>query len=179
MSGRKLRQLRQLILGILVLAATPLMATTVMRMELPALVKASDSIVQGHGEAIETRFESDKMVYTYISVGVDDPLKGERRRSLLVRQMGGKIGAMTMWIAGAPQFKEGDQVIVFLRNRRDGTFDVVGLNQGKYDIVDDFAVANVSGVSIMDPKTGTISDEGFVDKAPLAAFKAKIRELAQ
>ncbi len=178
MTSRKLRQLRGLILGIFVMAG-PLMATTITKMELPALVKASDSIVQGRVEGVESRFESDRMVYTYIRVVVEEPLKGERSRSILVRQLGGKVGAMTMWIAGSPRFKEGDQVIVFLRNRRNGTFDIVGLNQGKYDIVDDFAVANVSGVSIMDPKTGTISDTGFVDKAPLAAFKAKIRELVQ
>ena len=41
------------------------------------------------------------------------------------------------------------------------------------------AVANVSGVSILDPKTGLMSDGGFVDKAPLETFKAKIRELAR
>jgi hypothetical protein len=163
---------------VLSLLVTPLFATTVQKMELPQLVSASDNVVQGRVESIEARFE-DRTIHTYISVVVDDPLKGDRRRRLLIRQLGGKIGAKTVWIAGMPEFKTGDQVIVFLKDRQDGTFDIVGLNQGKYDIVNDYAVSNVSGVTILDPKTGRMSEMPFVDKAPLETFKAKIRELTR
>ena len=175
--NRQISQLGPLIL-VLAILATPLFATTVQRMELPQLVSASDNIVQGRVESVEARYEGN-MICTYVSVAVDDPLKGDRRRTVLVRQLGGRIGAKTIWIAGMPQFKTGDQVIVFLRNRRDGTFDVIGLNQGKYNIVDGAAVANVSGVTILDPKTGLMSDAGFVEKAPLEAFKTRIRELVR
>jgi hypothetical protein len=161
---------------IMAMLATPVFATTVQKMELQQLVAASDSIVQGTVESVEARYE-EKMIYTYVSIVVDDPLKGEQRRTVLLRQIGGTIGAKTVWISGMPQFRAGQQVIVFLRNRQDGTFDVIGLNQGKYDIIDDNAVANVSGVTILDPKTGLMSERGFVEKAPLLAFKAKIREL--
>src|SRR5262249_26289337 len=105
------------ILSIVVMATT-LFATTVQKMELQELVSTSDSIVQGHVEGVEARYE-EKMIYTYISITVDDPIKGERRRTVLVRQLGGTIGAKTVWIAGMPGFKPGDQVIVFLRNRQD------------------------------------------------------------
>src|SRR5438128_1068206 len=71
---------------------------------------------------------------------------------------------MNVWVAGMPQFKIGDQVVVFLRNQQDGTFDVVGLNQGKYEIVNELAVANVSGVTLLDGKTGQLSDGAFVIK---------------
>jgi hypothetical protein len=160
----------------IVLLACPVFATTVQKMELAELVSTSDSIVQGRVESVEARYEN-KLVYTYISVVVDDPIKGERRRTVLVRQIGGKIGARTTWVAGMPLFKAGDQVIVFLKNRQDGAFDVIGLNQGKYDIVENYAVAHVSGVSVMDPKTGLMSEAGFVEKAPVETFKSKIREL--
>lgn len=158
--------------------ASPLFGTTVEKMELPQLVSAADNIIQGRVEAIEARYESNR-IYTYISIIVDDPLKGDRRRAVLVRQLGGTIGAKRTWIPGMPQFKSGSQVIVFLRDRHDGTFDIAGLNQGKYDIDDNFAVANVSGITVLDPKTGVMSDGGFVNKAPLEAFKAKIRELVR
>ena len=162
---------------ILVLAlATPLLATTIQKMELQQLVTTADSIVQGRVETVEARYE-ERMIYTYVSVMVDDPLKGDRRRTVLLRHMGGTIGAKTVWIPGMPQFKPSEHVIVFLRNRQDGTFDVIGLNQGKFDIVNDYAVANVTGVSILDPKTGLMSERGFIEKAPLEAFKSKIREL--
>jgi hypothetical protein len=118
-------------------------------------------------------------IYTYISLSVEDPLKGDARRSLVVRQVGGSAGGRTTWIAGMPQFKSGDSVIVFLRNRGDGTFDITGLNQGKYDIVNGYAVANVSGVTLLDPTSGALSDAGFVDRVRLETLKAKIRELAR
>jgi len=156
--------------------ATSVFATIVQKMELQQLVATADSIVQGRVESVEARYE-ERTIYTYISIVVDEPLKGDRRRTVLLRQMGGRIGAKAVWIAGMPQFNSGDQVIVFLRNRQDGTFDVIGLNQGKYDIVNDYAVANVAGVSILDPKTGLISEKAFVDKVPLETFKTKIREL--
>ena len=175
--SHRLHKLLTLTLGVLTLAA-PFFATTVLKMELPQLVSASDSIVQGRVESVQARYENNR-IYTYVSLVVEDPLKGERRRAVLLRQLGGTIGAKRTWVAGMPEFKSGDQVIVFLRDRRDGTFDVTGLNQGKYEIVNDFAVANVSGITIVDPKTGFTSDANFVEKAPLEAFKSKIRELAR
>ena len=164
-----------LCLGLLAGSAS---ATTVPKMELPELVSASDSIVQGRVESVESRWEND-LAYTYVSVIVDEPLKGERRRALLIRQIGGKIGSLNVTVSGMPKFKARDQVILFLKRRQDGTFDVVGLNQGKYEILDNFAVANVSGITLVNPKTGQLTDAGFMDKAPLEAFKARIRGLVK
>lgn len=177
MINRSLRAFLALVFSVAILAA-PLWATTVRKMDLPELVSASDSIVQGRVDSVEARWESN-LAYTYVSVSVVDPLKGERRRSLLIRQLGGKIGSLNVTVSGMPIFRNGDQVIVFLKGQTGGTFNVVGLNQGKYEIVDDFAVANVSGLTLVDPKTGLLSDAGFVDKAPLEAFKTKIRGLVR
>jgi hypothetical protein len=153
-------------------------ATTVKKMELPELVSLSDSIVEGTVESVEARWE-DKSIYTYTSIRVDEGMKGAPRRALMVRQPGGKIGSLNVNAPGTPQFKQGDQVIVFLRDRRDGTFDVVGLGQGKYDIQENFAVTNVSGMTLADPKTGQLMEAGRADRKPLDSFKAKIRELVR
>lgn len=163
---------------IMTITAVPLIATTVPKMELAQLVSTADSIVQGRVDSVESRWE-DKLAYTYVSITVDDPLKGERRRTVMVRQLGGKIGSLNVTVAGMPKFEPGTQVIVFLKSQQNGTFDVVGLSQGKYEIVDDYAIANVSGLTLLDPKTGQLTDAGFVEKAPLETFKAKIRGLLQ
>jgi hypothetical protein len=165
-------------LFVVAMLTVTLFATTVEKMELPQLVSASDSIVQGRVESVESRYEANR-IYSYISIAVDDPLKGQRRRTVMLRQLGGTIGSRRTWVAGMPQFNVGDEVILFLRDRRDGTFDVTGLNQGKYDIVNDFAVANVTGLAILDSRTGRMSESGFVEKAPLESFKARIRELVR
>ena len=104
-----------------------------MRMELPQLVKQSDSIVQGHVDDVSVQWDSTRNIaLTSITITVDDPMKGERRRSIVIRQIGGKVGALTMGVSGMPQFEKGEQVIVFLKMQSDGTFMVLGLNQGKY-----------------------------------------------
>jgi hypothetical protein len=155
-------------------------ASTVRKMELPDLVRNSDSIVQGRVEQVYTRWDEKlKVAFTFVSVYVDDPLKGARRRTVLIQLLGGKVGSLVQTVAGMPRFNRGDAVIVFLKDRNNGSFEVVGMNQGKYDIVNDFAVANVSGVTLVDPKTGQLSEARFVDKAPLEEFKAKIRELVR
>jgi hypothetical protein len=171
------RKLRQIALIAMVLAV-PAFATTVKKMDLPELVSVSDSIVQGTVESVEARWE-DKSIYTYTSIRVDEGMKGAPRRALMIRQPGGTIGSLNVNAPGTPQFKQGDQVIVFLRDRKDGTFDVVGLGQGKYDIQQNFAVTNVSGMTLADPKTGQLMEAGPADKRPLDSFKAKIRELAR
>jgi len=163
---------------IIAVLAVPLFASTVKKMELQELVSVSDAIAQGTVESVEARFE-DKAIYTYASIRVDDALKGGPRRAVLIRQAGGRIGTLVLDAAGTPQFKKGDQVIVFLRDRKNGTFDVVGLSQGKYDIVDNNAVSNVSGLSLVDAKSGVLLEGSNVDKRPLEAFKAKIREFAR
>jgi hypothetical protein len=166
------------ILIIVGLLAAPTFASTIKKMELKELVSVSDAIAQGTVESVESRWENQS-VYTYTSIRVDEPLKGGPRRALLVRQAGGQIGALHAHVPGMPQFKAGDQVIVFLRDRKDGTFDVIGLGQGKYDIVGNNAVTNTAGMSLADPKTGALIESGPADQKPLETFKAQIRGLAR
>ena len=154
--------------------------TTVIKMDLPALVQESDSVVQGRVEEVYARWDVQlKTIFTYASVRVDDPLKGEPHQSVLIRQLGGKAGAMNMSIAGMPRFVRGEEVIVFLKSNPEGTYHVVGLGQGKYEIVNDFAAMNVSGVGLADRKTGKVVVDTIMSKEPLETFKSQIRRLAR
>jgi hypothetical protein len=162
-------------IGLLILS-TSLAATTVMKMDLPRLVSTSDHIVQGRVESIETRREQNK-IYTYVSVVVDEHIKGNGRRTVLIKQLGGTFGNTIYSIAGMPHFRNGDQVILFLKARQDTAFNIVGMNQGKYEIKDDIAVTNVHGITLVDPGTGVKSDARFVNRVPVETLKNRIREL--
>jgi hypothetical protein len=116
-------------------------------------------------------------VFTYVSIRVDEPLKGERRQSVLIRQLGGSVGAIEMSVAGAPQFKSGQRLLVFLKRQDATTFQVVGMNQGLYRIVEDSAVSNVFGMDLLDSGTGKITKPLTDVRAPLEQLKTKIREL--
>ncbi len=158
--------------------AAPAFATTVTKMDLEQLVQRADLIVQGQVQSVYSQWDGERrLVFTYISIRVDEPLKGERRQSILIRQIGGTVGAIQMSVAGVPQFKSGEMAIVFLKRQDDSTFQVVGMNQGLYEIVEDFAVSNVFGVDLVDSKTGEITRPLIGGRAPLEQLKTKIREL--
>ena len=164
----------------LLLAASPAWSSLVVRMNLDELVAESDSVVEGTVEAVYSQWDTDRrLVFTYASVRVDDPLKGQRRRALLIRQLGGRVGSLRMTVAGMPEFAAGERVIVFLKDSGNGTYHVVGMNQGRYAITGDFAVSNLSGVDLLDPKAGVVSGASLATRVEVEEFKQRIRELAQ
>jgi hypothetical protein len=167
------------VLGVLLFTLTG-WTTIVIKMDLTALVQQSDTILQGRVEQVYAQWnEPMKTIFTDVSVRVEDTLKGEARRSVSIRQLGGKVGAMNMSIAGMPKFTSGEDVILFLKGNGEGTHHVVGLSQGKFEIVNDFAVADVSGVGLVDSKTGQVIEGVVVAKESLETFKSRIRRLAQ
>jgi hypothetical protein len=154
-------------------------ATTVIKMDLPQLVQESDAIVQGHVSQVYPQWDAaKKMIFTFVFVNVVDPVKGDQRSAVTVRQLGGAIGGLNMSVVGMPKFAQGDDVLLFLKNNNDGTYNVVGLGQGKYTIANSVAIANVSGVDFVDRQMHEIANGAlFIDREPLDSFKAKIRGL--
>jgi hypothetical protein len=155
-------------------------ATTVVRMDLPSLVQESDSIVQGQVESVVAQWdEQKKTIFTYVSIRVREPLKGEPGQTVLIRQIGGKVGAMNLSILGMPSFRTGEEVILFLKHNPEASYHVVGLSQGKYEIASDSAIANTSGIELVDKKTGQMIEGGAVNSEPLEIFKSRIRRLVK
>jgi len=177
-------------------AAIPLLGTTVPKMDLAALVDGSDRVLQGRVETIEVQMDSRlNLPFTLVRVRVDDPIcqrpapgvrcsasAGDRRQTVFLKHVEGRVpnSPVAVSASGIPQFKSGDNVILFLKDLGDGTnFQVVGLAQGKYDVVNETAVSSISGVDLVDSKTGKVLPNGFVESAPVDAFKARIRELVK
>jgi len=165
---------------ILALLAAPAFATTVTRMSLAQLVKRADLIVQGEVQSVYTQWDAEHhLVFTFIAIRVDESLKGGNRQSVLIRQVGGTVGTVQMSIAGVPQFKSGETAVLFLKRQDDSTFQVVGMNQGLYEIVGNFAVSNLSGMDLFDSKTGETTKPLMGGRFSLEQLKTKIRELLQ
>ena len=158
--------------------ASPALATTVAKLSLEQLVQRADLIVQGQVQSVYSQWdEQRRLVFTYVSIRVDEPLKGGQRESILIRQIGGKFGTIEMSVAGAPQFRSAERALLFLKRQDATTFQVVGMNQGLFRIVEDSAVSNVSGIDLLDSKTGKIMKPLVDVRAPLEQLKTRIREL--
>jgi hypothetical protein len=175
--------LRVAILSAVLLAiSAPIRGTSLRKIEFRELVIQADRIVQGKVDAVEVRMDSRlRLPFTWVRLRVDDPLKGDRRQTIFLRHVGGKLpgSTNTLSVAGTPQFRVGDNVLVFLTRIRDesDTYQVLGMNQGKYRIVDETAIAQVTGVQLVDSRTGRVLPSGFTERAPLDSIKSRIREL--
>ena len=156
-------------------------ATTVKQMSLRDLAKKSDAIVLAHVEDASARYESNKEIYTYITLRVLEPVKGPKADAIItIRQLGGVVGDIASIVPGTPTFKRGEEVVVFLtKNDASGHPWVMGLQQGKYTVSADEngrkSVRNeIDGLTLLRPdgkETG-----GEASKAqPLQAFLDGLR----
>jgi hypothetical protein len=55
----------------------------------------------------------------------------------MVRQLGGRVGDITMTILGTPKFQLDEKVLVFLQVSSPPYYRVIGLSQGKFNIIID------------------------------------------
>jgi hypothetical protein len=135
------------------------------------LVTFSDVVLTGQVAAVATAWDRDT-IYTYITVDVDDVLKGwVPERQIVVKQLGGRVGDLALLIGGQTKFTQGEDILAFLEVRpRDRTLTTTGLWQGKWSIRTDqnsgqrVAVRTIPG--------------GGDDTHPLFAFVQELRQLA-
>src|SRR5258708_1699020 len=106
------------------------------------LARFSTAIVTGRVTDISTgRDINTNAIYTYVTVLVDDVLKGDiAERSIVIKQLGGEIGNEGLRVADQAAFGRGEDVLIFLATRpRDQTLYTTGLGQGKWLIERDAA----------------------------------------
>ncbi len=109
--------------------AGPAQATTMRRVPLSAAGKAAGLVVRA--KVHEVAFsKQDGRIYTDARLRVVECLKGACAAEVTIRQLGGELDGEGMVLEGAAAFATGDEVVVFLRPRRDGTYAPVGMAQG-------------------------------------------------
>ncbi len=128
------------------LAAAAASATVLPWMGLDEVTAKADLIVLGRVETSEAGWSEDgRIIVTRATVSVERALKGGPRARVEVEAPGGRIGDVAMIAAGAPVFRIGDRVVLFLEPagapaagggpaRRHA---VVGWNLGKMDVTSD------------------------------------------
>src|SRR5690349_20438250 len=101
-------------------------ATTVVMLSDEDLIVSSRAIVRGKVTAVESLFDdSHTRVYSYITVEIKSLLKGKiDSRRIVIRQLGGRIDDFSQIIYGAPEFKLGEQVLLYLNTADDGALRV-------------------------------------------------------
>ena len=147
----------------------PQASALMLRKSIEELTFEADSILIGKVERIESRWNEEKtLIYTYVTISVSQYTKAlssaKQFEEIIVRVRGGEVGDIGLRVSDTPQFREGEEVFLFLRMEKLPLFSVTGLFQGKYTIEDGIAKNRMLGVEIpLDSFIGQI--KGTLEKA--------------
>ncbi len=137
----RLRSLPILLGGFLAIScsAREVQSTTMLRLNTEGLTNKAREIIQGKVVRKQSEWNQDKTkINTTITIEVVRSLKGDSSpKEVTIRQPGGVVGGVGLKVSGFPDFREGEEVLVFLQDGEEGFRNVVGLTQGKFRIITD------------------------------------------
>jgi hypothetical protein len=178
-----MNRLRLVILAGLLCNAAVAHATVIVPADLPELVTDATAIVRGRVVAAEAqRAEGQRAIETVVTIEADEYLKGNLGDRITIRVPGGQIGTQRSVLIGAPIFRLGDEVVLFLGSRPPAVPWILGLNQGVYRVRTEQRVGAQDNES--EHRTvvrGRLSSRTItsVRGIPLEAFRARVRALTQ
>lgn len=130
-----MRMTRTLLLLALVVWAPPVRALTVLPATFEELVRESASVVHGRVQHVHAAWTTDrKTIQSTITLEVIDAFKGTATETATFVVPGGEAGGRILVVPGAPVFRAGDEVVVFLRGRAPAIPQPVGLSLGVYRV---------------------------------------------
>src|SRR5438034_9336043 len=97
--------------GILAIGCSAL-ATTVIPPSFDELVSRAEVIFQGTVTDVQSQWTgegAERHIVTYVTLKVEDALKGDPGASYTVRMFGGTVDGTTMKVTDTPEFKIGDR----------------------------------------------------------------------
>lgn len=122
-------------LGLVLIAASVLRATVLVPAEFREVVAGSQIIV--YGRVAETRVEwaaGRRGIDTIVTFEAGTYLKGGPAETVTFKVPGGQIGRYKNVMVGAPEFRPGDEAVLFLSAQGPSMAHVFGLNQGVFRV---------------------------------------------
>jgi hypothetical protein len=116
--------------------------TSLVRLDTKTLTLRSDAVVTAQVSRPPKPVKEGKMTYTEVTLLVENTIKAapqfQNAQYIRVKQLGGTYNGITTVVPGMPSFRTGERVLVFLRQDTvTKNYNVVGLSQGKYEILTD------------------------------------------
>ena len=169
------------LIGVSLCAPVVARGSVVTPLDTRALVRLSPIIVRGEVETVLAGPNGSGTIDTWVSVSVEESLRGAEGRShVVLRLPGGIWGDRVSLVHGTPTFRVGERVVVFATPTRSGDLTVAGLFQGK------FRIEGTAGeeAALPDPGTGALlvvgpRGAGPAVREPLDHFLTHVRELVR
>ena len=168
----------------LALIAVVAQATTLVRLRFQDLVHYSYSIARVRCAHSESRMDNSE-IWTDTTFRVLSHNKGYLPEEIVVRQPGGKFRHLHSHVEGAPEFRSGEEVYLFLSAHPGGQFLIVGWSQGTFRIHRDLhsgsetVTQDSAETPVFDPATSSFTKTG-VKNLSVDAFEQHLhRELSR
>jgi hypothetical protein len=102
------------------------------------LTSGAELILRGKVSSLRPSWVDGKSrIVTYVTLSVDEYLKGSAGGTLTVSQPGGEIDGVGELYTHMPRFTSDEEVVVFAKREKSGTYRVYGGDQGKISVVKD------------------------------------------
>lgn len=132
----QLRRILPLLLLTLLFASSAQATRLVGRFDLEGLSRKAAVVVRGRVLSQEARWdEAHERIYTWSTLQVLEFLRGPQPapKRLVVKQIGGTVGDLTLHVDGRATLAPGEEVVLFLRAAGD-VHTLVGMANGKYTV---------------------------------------------
>ncbi|MGZ5020898.1 MAG: hypothetical protein ACXWAV_10760 [Chthoniobacterales bacterium] len=126
-----------LIAACAVLAFCSARATTVIPPTFDELVARAEIILQGTVTDVQSQWTgegAERHIVTYVTLKVEEALKGDPGASYTVRMLGGTVDGTTMEVTDTPKFKVGDRDILFVEHNGTQFVPLVGIMHGRFRV---------------------------------------------
>ena len=127
---------RSSIVAMLLLLPSAAQSTTIVPSDFAEMVAGSPLIV--HGVVVDVRSQAIAgrgSIESVVTLAVVTPIAGPAAARVAFRVPNGQVGRYRRITVGAPEFREGDEVVLFLSGRPPSLPMPFALNQGVYRVV--------------------------------------------
>jgi len=166
-------------LACLLLVAMTARATTLVRLRFPELVHDASAIARLRCIGADVRLENGE-IYTDTRFHVLETEKGQLPASIVVREPGGKFQHLISHVEGAPEFRVGEEVYLFLWGRPGRQFYVLGWSQGTFRVHRDAlsgketVTQDSAEMPVFDPEAHAFTKMG-VKNLRIEVFQERVR----
>jgi hypothetical protein len=123
------------------------------------LLAKGDKVVRGDVAETDAALGDDGLIWTTVTLDVDETLERSNQAQVVFRIPGGTVDGLSLTVPGAPRFKVGQSVLVFLDGDR-----LLGFGQGAFLVEDGVAFRGLGNALTAEPARTPvkrlIGDEG-------------------
>jgi hypothetical protein len=130
--------------------------------DVESLTATSDAVVHASVERTTSAWgKGGGQIFTTVVLKAIETWKGQAQESYTVLVAGGDIDDLSQTVQGAAVFREGEEVVVFLRRRAGSVYSVEAMSLGKFAVEQKRAVRSRKGLDCAGCKPGESDDLGL------------------